>query len=157
MNEPKSPAAPVPAEISREEMMSALFANMVMQQINLAMMLLGKVAHPDTGEFMQDLDTAQMFIDQLEMIEAKTRGNLTKDEAGLLQQGLMSLRMAFVEAINASGEAKPGAPAQPQPPPPPVEIQAAPAAPSASPAVKAAEPAAAPSPDESRKKFSKKY
>ena len=35
---------------TRDEMMSALFAHMVMQQTNMAMMLLGKVAHPETGK-----------------------------------------------------------------------------------------------------------
>ena len=37
------------AHASREEIMSALFANMVVQQTNLAMMMLGRVAHPETG------------------------------------------------------------------------------------------------------------
>ncbi|MDB6108755.1 MAG: hypothetical protein JWR69_505, partial [Pedosphaera sp.] len=46
------------ANASREEIMSALFANMVIQQTNMAMMLLGKVAHPETGQFIQDLETA---------------------------------------------------------------------------------------------------
>src|SRR5436305_11535318 len=86
------------ANASREEIMSALFANMVIQQTNMAMMLLGKVAHPETGQFIQDLETAKMFIDQMEMLEAKTKGNLTKQEEGLLKQGLTALRMAFVEA-----------------------------------------------------------
>ena len=51
------------ANASREEIMSALFANMVVQQTNMALMLLGKVPHPETGEIIQDLETAKMFID----------------------------------------------------------------------------------------------
>ena len=35
---------------TRDEMMSALFAHMVIQQTNMAMMMLGKVPHPQTGE-----------------------------------------------------------------------------------------------------------
>jgi hypothetical protein len=141
------------ADASREEFLSALFANMVIQQTNMAMMLLGKVAHPETGQFMQDLESAKMFIDQLEMIEGRTKGNLTKQEDALLKQALAALHMAFVETVDAPAagsppELKPDAPA------PAIESASA-AAPSNPPASAPADaPAAA---DESRKKFSKKY
>src|SRR3954462_5587311 len=89
------------AGISREEMNSALFAQMVIQQSNMAMLLLGKVPHPQTGETVRDIEAARLFIDQLEMLEAKTKGNLNKQEEELLKQSLMSLRMAFVEAMES--------------------------------------------------------
>ncbi|HXT11144.1 MAG TPA: DUF1844 domain-containing protein [Candidatus Angelobacter sp.] len=90
--------------ISREEMMSALFAQLVVQQSNMAMLLMGKVPHPQTGQTVRDMDAARLFIDQLEMLEAKTKGNLTKDEDQLLKQSLMSLHMAFVDAANTPPE-----------------------------------------------------
>src|SRR5437764_5322402 len=90
-----------------EQMTTALFAHLVMQQSNMAMMLLGKVAHPETGQIIKDLEAAKLFIDQLEMIEAKTKGNLSKDEANLLKQNLMSLRLAFVEAVESSPAPQP--------------------------------------------------
>jgi len=95
--------------MDRQEMMTALFAHMVIQQSNLAMMLLGKVPHPQTGQPVRDLEAAKLFIDQLEMLGTKTKGNLTKDEEQLLKQNLMALRMAFVEATNspAPGDQKP--------------------------------------------------
>jgi len=108
MSEPHLPKDDL-SNASREEIMSALFANMVVQQTNLALMLLGRVPNPETGQPMQDLDAAKMFIDQLEMLEAKTRGNLDKNEEKLLGQSLTSLRLAFVEAINPEGAA-PAAP-----------------------------------------------
>src|ERR1051326_5854466 len=86
---------------NREEILAAIFAQLVLQQANMAMMLMGKVPHPQTGERVQDLEGARMFIDQLEMLEAKTRGNLDKDEENLLKQSLMSVRLAFVEAMRA--------------------------------------------------------
>jgi|SRR5579872_389142 len=135
---------------SREEILSALFANMVIQQTNMAMMLLGKVAHPETGQFVQDVEASRMFIDQLEMIEAKTKGNLNKQEEGLLKQALAALHMAFVEVVNAPVR-------EPQ-------TRTAPApAPESTPDI-AKKPSAAPPPaesagstEESRKKFTKKY
>jgi hypothetical protein len=84
---------------SRDDQMSALFGHLVLQQANMAMMLLGKVAHPETGKTMQDLEAARLFIDLLEMLEAKTKGNLSKEESGLLKQSLMNLRLSFVEAV----------------------------------------------------------
>src|SRR2546430_13946138 len=87
------------ANTSREELTSALFASMVMQQTNLALMLLGKTPHPETGQTLRDLDGAKMFIDQLEMLQLKTRGNLDPQEEKLLKQSLTALRMAFVEAV----------------------------------------------------------
>jgi len=93
--------------ISREEMMSALFAQLVVQQANMAMLLMGKVPHPQTGQTVRDIEAARLFIDQLEMLETKTKGNLTKEEEQLLKQSLMGLRMAFVEAIESpASEAK---------------------------------------------------
>jgi hypothetical protein len=87
--------------MSREEMMSALFAQLVIQQSNMAMLLMGKVPHPQTGETVRDVEAARLFIDQLEMLETKTKGNLTKEEEQLLKQSLMGLRMAFVEAVES--------------------------------------------------------
>ncbi|EEF57159.1 DUF1844 domain-containing protein [Pedosphaera parvula] len=150
------------ANASPEEIMSALFANMVIQQTNMAMMLLGKVAHPQTGEFVQDVEAAKMFIDQLEMLEHKTKGNLSKQEEGLLKQALTALRMAFVEAIEAGGEPQTtnqqGSPlADTGAHPEPIVTPGASAATPATAAPKAEPSPAAPSTDESRKKFSKKY
>jgi hypothetical protein len=130
-------------------MRSALFAQMVMQQSSMAMMLMGKTAHPQTGEIVRDLEAARLFIDQLEMLEYKTKGNLTQEETALLQQSLMALRMAFVEAVDspsARAESRPNqSSASPEPAPVPAPAQAEPA------------PAASIPEAESRKKFTKKY
>ncbi len=98
-----------PAESGRAAEHSALFAQLVIQQTNMATLLLGKTPHPESGKVIRDLEAAKLFIDQLEMLEVKTRGNLSKAEAGLLQQALMNLRLAFVEAVDTPSPA----PAQP--------------------------------------------
>src|SRR5215469_16593657 len=126
-------------QVAGSEMHSALFAQLVLQQANMASMLLGKVPHPETGEVIKDMDAARLFIDQLEMLEAKTKGNLTKEESALLKQSLMSLRLAFVEAVE-SPTAPPASKAQP-------EVKGG-----TEPGIQGT-----PSEEESRKKFSKKY
>jgi hypothetical protein len=128
---------------TQEEMMSALFAQLVIQQSNMAMMLLGKVAHPETGQVHKDIESARLFIDQLEMLEAKTKGNLSKEESALLKQSLMTLRLAFVDAVETG---------KPE--------EASPATSSGSqtgPQTENANLPSSPADDEHRKKFSKKY
>ncbi|HSU54165.1 MAG TPA: DUF1844 domain-containing protein [Candidatus Dormibacteraeota bacterium] len=114
---------------------------MIVQQSNLAMMLMGKTAHPQTGEAVQDLEAAKLFIDQLEMLQEKTKGNLNKNEDTMLKQTLMNLRLAFVEAVESAPEKS-----QPQAEPPKAASTSTP------------EPQAKPpEPEESHKKFTKKY
>lgn len=143
MNDGRPPQTDA-GELAGDDMHSALFAQLVLQQTNLALMLLGKMPNPETGETTRDLDAARLFIDQVEMLEAKTKGNLSREEARLLQQSLMSLRMAFVEAVEAPAAPAPVAGPSSQPASP--EHKAAP-----SDGAGAAEEA------ESRKRFSKKY
>ena len=154
MNEPTSPDV-AGGNPTHEEILSALFANMVIQQTNMAMIFLGRVPHPETGQHVQDLETARMFIDQLEMLAVKTKGNLSKQEEGLIKQGLGAVRMAFVEAAG-SEDAPPAPQAEPT-----VTAIAATSAPTPAPAPiqpkPAAEASAPPAEEESRKKYSKKY
>ena len=111
----------MPDEVTREEYLSSVFATMVMQLTQMAAMFMGKVPNPENNQMVVDLDAAQIFIDQLEMLEAKTKGNLNAEEQNILKQGLTMVRMAFVEAVEAgqkqaaqpgAPEAKPTAPAQ---------------------------------------------
>jgi hypothetical protein len=137
-----------------DKMMSALFANMIMQHTNMALIFLGQAPHPQTGQTSQDLEHAKYFIDQLEMLAVKTKGNLDKQEDALLKQSLTHLRLSFVEAVEHPP--KPAPPAAPATPPtaapegPPVDEQEMPVTEPILPGEKGAE-------TESRKKFSKKY
>ena len=134
----------VAATLSRDDLMSALFANLIIQQTNMALMLLGKVPHPESGETIQDLESAKMLIDQLEMLEVKTKGNLNKNEDRLLKQSLASLRMTFVEAVEKPAQPRGATSAEaqsPNGPQPPSSSSSTP---------QSAE-------EDSRKKFTKRY
>jgi len=146
---------------------SALFANMVLQQTNLALIFLGQAPHPETGETIHDLQTAKVLIDQLEMIAMKTKGNLNAQESALMNRSLAAVRMAFVEAVEhapkgSTKEAEDKA-SSPQPTSPkgggeqPIPAEAASASPA--PESSTAEPGSQTAAEdaESRKKFSKKY
>ncbi len=74
-----------------------IFIEFVMMQAQNAALFLGQIPNPQSGKPEVNLDLAKMFIDQLSMIQVKTRGNLTKDETTVLNNALSNLQMAFVE------------------------------------------------------------
>src|ERR1041384_5279531 len=60
-------------------------------------LFLGQIPNPKTGQGEVNLELAKMFIDQLAMIQEKTRGNLTSEEAAVLRNTLSNLQMVYVE------------------------------------------------------------
>ena len=121
--------------------LSQKFIEFVMMQAQQASLFLGRIPHPQSGQSEVLLEPAKLFIDHLEMIREKTRGNLTAQEAEILNGVLADLQMAFVQA---SSTAQPSAPTE--------------STSSAEEAKKPEEPTAEPSAEaESKKKFSKSY
>ncbi len=78
--------------------MTRRFIEFVMMQAQNAAMFLGEIPNPSTGRGEINLDLAKVFIDQLEMLSLKTRGNLSKDEEDILANTLTQLRLSFVRA-----------------------------------------------------------
>ena len=60
-----------------------------------AVMALGMMPDPMTGETSANKDAAKFHIDMLSVIEEKTKGNLTDEESEALNSILHQLRMAF--------------------------------------------------------------
>lgn len=132
--------------------MSQRFIEFVVMHAQNAALFLGQIPNPKTGEGEVNLDLARMFIDQLEMIQEKTRGNLTNEEATVLRNTLSNLQMAYVEVARetSKGGVQPEAPEAAPPPKPAEEPSAAQPEPSAP--ITSSEPET-----ESRKKFTKSY
>ena len=128
--------------------LSQRFIEFVMMQAQNAALFLGQIPNPQTGKGEVNLELAKMFIDQLGMIQEKTRGNLTNEEGAVLKNTLANLQMAFVEVSKETREGKT------ESAPEPAEQPA-----SSEPAAEAATVPAAPpqSEAESRKKFTKSY
>src|SRR5438477_9977592 len=127
---------------------SQRFIEFVMMQAQNAALFLGQIPNPQTGKGEVNLELAKMFIDQLGMIQEKTRGNLSNEEATVLRNAISNLQMVFVEV---SGQVKGGGGPAPEPEPIPE------AAPSASAPAESAAPAPAADEGESKKKFTKSY
>jgi hypothetical protein len=128
--------------------LSQRFIEFVMMHAQNAALFLGQIPNPKTGEGEVNLELAKMFIDQLAMIQEKTRGNLTNDETTVLRNTLANLQMAYVEVSQhiAKGGAQPKA-AAPEPKPETSTTKSEPSAP--------IEPSA--EGGESKKKFTKSY
>lgn len=74
------------------------FASFCVMLYSDALIQLGQVPDPVTGERRQDLDQARFTIDLLAMLRGKTEGNRTPEETAVLDEILTNLRMAFVRA-----------------------------------------------------------
>jgi hypothetical protein len=61
-----------------------------------ALLFLGELVPPGSGEPRVDLEQARLQIDMLELLRVKCRGNLTAEEEGLLDRILYQLRMLYV-------------------------------------------------------------
>src|SRR4029077_5892339 len=94
--------------------LSQRFIEFVMMHAQNAALFLGQIPNPKTGEGEVNLELAKMFIDQLAMIQEKTRGNLTSDEATVLKNTLSNLQMIYVEVAQSPK----GSVSKPPPPEP---------------------------------------
>ena len=62
-----------------------------------ALIFLGEIPHPGTGQPEVNLEQARLQIDLLTVLRAKTRGNLSSEEDGLLDRLLYQLQLLYVE------------------------------------------------------------
>ena len=125
---------------------SQRFIEFVMMQAQNAALFLGQIPNPQTGKGEVNLELAKMFIDQLGMIQDKTRGNLTNEEGAVLRNTLSNLQMVYVEVAQQA----PKSATQPKSEAPEAKPEAA--------APPPGQPPTAPSTEsESKKKFTKSY
>jgi uncharacterized protein DUF1844 len=90
--------------------LSQRFVEFVMMHAQNAALFLGQIPNPKTGQGEVNLDLAKIFIDQLAMIQEKTRGNLTNEETTVLRNTISNLQMAYVEVARQSPQGTPPAP-----------------------------------------------
>lgn len=71
------------------------FNDFVYLQAQNAGLFLGQLPNPSTGETNVNLKAAATVLDSLEMLAAKTQGNLTQEEADLLEKALLNIRALY--------------------------------------------------------------
>ena len=79
-------------EVTFERFLGSLYMSALMQ--------LG-LAHEPNGQPRLDIISARQTIDTIGLLSDKTKGNLTANEQGFLQNALYELRMAYLEVTNA--------------------------------------------------------
>jgi hypothetical protein len=74
----------------------ATFETLVTMLFTQALAALGQLPGPDGQLGAVNKSFAKYFIDTLEMLGEKTKGNLSDDESKLISETLHAMRMAFV-------------------------------------------------------------
>jgi uncharacterized protein YjaG (DUF416 family) len=65
-----------------------------------AMQQMGKLKSPVSDKIERDLQQAQLSIDILDMLEEKTRGNLSEEENKVLKGILQELKLNYVDEMS---------------------------------------------------------
>ena len=74
--------------------------------IETAQLYLQRIPNPETEEVVINLPIVKHIIDTIEMLEEKTKGNLTAPEANFLTNTLYELRMSYVRVANSQAAAQ---------------------------------------------------
>ena len=76
---------------------AALLFNLVMMFHSAAMQQMGKLKNPMTDAIERDMEQARLSID---MLQAKTAGNLSEDESKFIGHVISELKLNFVDEVN---------------------------------------------------------
>ena len=86
--------------VSEDQKMTSLFLNLVQQFYQSALIFMGKIENPQTKKMEINKDMARYFIDSLEMLQFKTKGNLSDQEEQMLTKIIQDLKIDFVKENN---------------------------------------------------------
>lgn len=89
-----------------KKLYDSLFFQLILQFQTSAMIGLGKLPNPITQKIEKDLEAAKLSIDMIDMIKAKTKGNLSEDEERLITQISRDLKLNYVDEIEKEQKAK---------------------------------------------------
>ena len=105
----ESPAAESPAAVAAEGKSAAAasqqelpppppasFDMLISMLFTQAMAMLGHMPDPSTSQTIVNKPYAKHYIDTLEMLGEKTKGNLSEGESKMLSEALHAMRMAYV-------------------------------------------------------------
>ncbi len=84
-------------ELETVEFPEASFDMLLMQHHTQAMLAMGMIPDPATGQVIKNKSAAKFHIDMLGIIQERTKGNLNQGEEDALNGVLHNLRMMFVE------------------------------------------------------------
>ena len=80
-----------------------LFIHLVNTFVQSAWISLGKVKNPVSDEMERNLDQASYYIDLLDMLQTKMKGNLSEWEEQYILHSLSELKLNFIDEKKKSG------------------------------------------------------
>ena len=83
------------------QMPEANFQTLVSTMATQALFSMGAIPDPQTGQRIAHLDLARHHIDMLNVIEQKTKGNLTEEEEQMLSTTIYELRNTYIQLSTA--------------------------------------------------------
>ena len=92
--------------IDEKKLYEMQFVQLIFSLKTSAMMQLGKIANPLTGNIERNLNEAKYTIDMLNMIKEKTKGNLTDDEQKIIDDAVFELQMNYLDEVKKGEEEK---------------------------------------------------
>lgn len=100
---PPAPAAAEPTKPTHAErpgvgqLPPLEFSHFVLSLATSAQIAMGLVTHPEAKALPRDLVAARQTIDIIAMLQEKTTGNLSADEAKLVEEIVYTLRLQYVQ------------------------------------------------------------
>lgn len=95
------------ADASLGQIPPASFITLVTSIGTQALMMLGQIADPSTGQAIYHPELARHHIDSLVVLQEKTAGNLTDEEKEMVEQFVNELRQIFVAMQSANLQSVP--------------------------------------------------
>lgn len=92
--------------IDEKKLYEIQFVQLIFSLKTSAIMQLGKIANPLTGNIERNLNEAKYTIDMLNMIKEKTKGNLTADEKKIIDDAIFELQMNYIDEVKKDEEEK---------------------------------------------------
>jgi hypothetical protein len=86
----------------QQQIPPASMSTLVQLLATQSMVAMGKMPVPGQEKVEPNFDLAKHFIDLLDVIEQKTKNNLSTDEHGMLTAVLHEMRMLYVSAKKGS-------------------------------------------------------
>jgi hypothetical protein len=74
------------------------FNSLIFSLSSSALLHIGEITDPQTGEMKKDLPMAKHSIDIIAMLQEKTKGNLNDEEQQFIDSILTDLRLRYVKA-----------------------------------------------------------
>ena len=92
------------SEMGAGEIPKASVEILISSMATQALLAMGAIADPASGQRFLHLDLARHQIDLLGVLEEKTKGNLTEQENKLLASTLYELRQRYIQTVSAQRE-----------------------------------------------------